>query len=291
MSLSRTQHWLQTHRKDGFGFPPTSFRKKATTISVSSGKGGVGKTSVAILTSKMLSRIGRRVLLIDCDFNLSNTSVKLGLPLNDNFASLLTMRKSFSECLVCDGNFHLLSGCNGSLELANGNYDFDKIVLDIIAEHEKEYDFIVLDLPAGVDNETLNLSAFTDYRFVVVTPDSSSITDAYSLMKLLMKKNNIDCWHLLVNKVGDIQQGKRVIKNLSETVDRFLGGTLKVLGTINYVNLHGDKFDQVLIRADDEIFGNFSKVINKLADENPCGWNSILNVPQSTCGIEHDVRI
>ena len=86
-------------------------------ISFLSGKGGVGKTSIAVKMSCLLSEWGYRVLLLDCDYNLSNGVLKLGLPINENFYSLITYEKSFQECLYKKGSLHILSGCNGNLKI------------------------------------------------------------------------------------------------------------------------------------------------------------------------------
>ena len=94
-----------------------SLPKKNYKISITGGKGGVGKTSVSLKFARELALSGYRVLLIDCDYNLSNTAIKLGLPLNNKFWELLSSEKTFSDCLYKDGNLHLLSACNGSVEL------------------------------------------------------------------------------------------------------------------------------------------------------------------------------
>ncbi|EQC48938.1 YhjQ protein [Bacteriovorax sp. BSW11_IV] len=242
---------------------------KAKTISITAGKGGVGKTSVAIKVAKSLADAGYKTLLIDCDFNLANTAVKLGLPINDDFASLIMGTKSFEEVLHRDGQFHLLSGCNGNLDLFENRLEYDKIILDILVGHEDEYDFILLDSPAGIQKDTLTINAYSDYRFVVVTPDKSSITDSYSLMKILNTKYGVKTNHLLVNKVSNLAQYQKIVKTLSETVDHFLKGRVNVLGSIEYENKAVDKFDQILLgSANSSIHKNFIKVVNRFTEEN-----------------------
>lgn len=242
---------------------------KAKTISITAGKGGVGKTSVAIKVAKSLADAGYKTLLIDCDFNLANTAVKLGLPINDDFASLIMGTKSFEEVLHRDGQFHLLSGCNGNIDLFENRLEYDKIILDILVGHEDEYDFILLDSPAGIQKDTLTINAYSDYRFVVVTPDKSSITDSYSLMKILNTKYGVKTNHLLVNKVSNLAQYQKIVKTLSETVDHFLKGRVNVLGSIEYENKAVDKFDQILLgSANSSIHKNFIKVVNRFTEEN-----------------------
>ena len=111
-------------------------REKSVTVSVTGGKGGVGKTSVSLKLSKELAKQGHKVLLIDCDYNLSNTALKLGLPITNTFYDLVSANKNFDECLHIDGNFNLLSACNGSLDLFDASFRIEEVIIDIINTHE-----------------------------------------------------------------------------------------------------------------------------------------------------------
>lgn len=241
---------------------------KTTTISITGGKGGVGKTSVSLKLAKELANQGSKVLLIDCDYNLSNTAIKLGLPVTNTFYSLVSAQKSFEECLHIDGNFHLLSGCNGSVDLFDTEFKLEQIIIDVIHEHENEYDFILLDCPAGLLRETLTLNAYCDKRIVVVTPDRASITDSYSLIKVLSHKFGIKENHLLINMYSTTSQFEKVVKTLSETVENFLGCRTQILGGIRKIDITQAKFDNYFIKSGKNIHHqNFLKVINKLTDE------------------------
>jgi flagellar biosynthesis protein FlhG len=242
--------------------------EKTTTISITGGKGGVGKTSVSLKLAKELSNQGSKVLLIDCDYNLSNTAIKLGLPVTNTFYSLVSAEKPFEECLHQDGNFHLLSACNGSIDLFDTSFKLEEFIIDIINEHESEYDYILLDCPAGLLRETLTLNAYCDKRIVVVTPDRASITDSYSLMKVLSHKFGIKENHLLVNMYNTSSQFEKVVKTLSETVENFLGCRTQILGGIKKIDIPQSKFDNYFVRAGKNIHHeNFLKVVNKLTDE------------------------
>lgn len=254
-------HELITERKE-------QEKKISTTISITGGKGGVGKTSVSLKLAKELSSRGSRVLLIDCDYNLSNTSIKLGLPVNNTFYSLVSAEKTFDECLYKNGDFHLLSACNGSIELFDSNFRLEEIVIDIIGEHENEYDFILLDCPAGLLRETLTLNAYCDKRILVVTPDRASITDSYSLIKILSQRFGIKENHLLVNMVNSHTQYEKVVKTLSETVENFLGGRTQILGAIKKLDVSHSKFDDYFLSSGkNDHHRNFCKVVDKLTEK------------------------
>lgn len=265
-SMNRTQDWLSSFRQNSLQHSASS--TLARTISVTAGKGGVGKTSVALKISLELARLGRKVLLLDCDYNLSNTLIKLGLPLSDNFYSLISGEKSFDECLYKSGNFHLLSGCNGNIDLLEKQLNFSQLVVDIISGHEKEYDFIIMDCPAGLSSTTLSINAYCHDRFVVVTPDKSSLTDSYSLIKVLKAKYATAENHLIVNKVSSIPQYHRVVKTMGETVEHFLGCRTICLGGIRAYLGGIDSFDEALINcADAGVHKNFLKVLENYTEK------------------------
>lgn len=241
---------------------------KTVTASITGGKGGVGKTSVSLKLSKELSKIGFKVLLIDCDTNLSNTSIKLGLPLSNTFFSLVTAQKDFEDCLYKDGNFHLLSACNGSLELFDLGLNLEEIIIDVINSHEDEYDFIFLDCPAGLSREALTLNAYCDHRIVVVTPDKASITDSYSLMKVLSHKYSVKENHLLINMYHNKVQYQQVVKTMSETVENFLGGRTRILGGIAKIEVIQSRFDEFFLEGEESSHHKeFSKIINRYTEE------------------------
>ena len=265
MSKLHTREWLLSQKKI---IDRSLFKGIARKISFISGKGGVGKTSIAVKMSCLLSQWGHRVLLFDCDYNLSNGVVKLGLPINENFYSLVSSERSFQDCLYKEGNLHILSGCNGNLEIFEKGLEFEKIVMDIIASHESEYDYIVLDCAAGLGKDMMALGAYCDDRVIVVTPDKSSLTDSYSLIKILGKKYKVMDNYLLVNKVSSLQQYKRIVKSMCETVERFLSGHLHILGSIGRETETVDKFDSLLLKnAHSKIHRDISHVTKRFTEE------------------------
>ncbi len=271
MSRKTTAEWLQEHHSQSSRNLPQKVgrkRKFARTLAVSSGKGGVGKTSVAIKTAKILVERGEKVLLIDCDYNLSNTAVKLGFPIGNNFYELLSDKKSFQEAIHEDGNFHLLSACNGNMDLFDEECSLEGVVFDIISSHIEDYDTIILDCPAGLTKEVCNLNAYCDDRFIVVTPDKSSITDSYSLVKVLTNRFGIRNHKLIFNKVSGSKQLEKLTRTFLETAQLYLDCRLQVLGAIPFFKENVDRFDRELLKiADSKIHKSFHKVIDKYTEE------------------------
>ncbi len=264
LKKSSPSDWLVSQNK--YSSKKTS--QKAKTISVTAGKGGVGKTSVAVKMAKIMASKGYKVLLLDCDTNLSNTVVKLGLPITNYFYELISAQRDFDDCLHKDGNLHLLAACNGSIDMFKKSLEIDRLIIDILVNHEIDYDYIILDCPAGITKETLTLNAYSDYRFVVVTPDKSSVTDSYSLIKILNKEFGVNDNHLLVNKTSSEPQYQRMIKTLSETVETFLKCRLHILGGIKKEDVAEDRFDMILLQQENNsLHKNFVNIINKFTEE------------------------
>ncbi len=264
--MHKTSEWLQSFSRDQATIK--SGLKPCTKIAITGGKGGVGKTSVALKTAQELARAGHNTLLIDCDSNLSNTAIKLGLPLDNKFEKLLSAELSFDECVIKAGHFHLLPACNGSIEIFESKLHFDEIIIDIMAAHENEYDYILLDCPAGVNRDTLTLSAYCDHRFVVVTPDKSSITDSYSLIKLLSQRFGIKENHLLVNMYQNEKQYQKVVMTLSETVENFLGCRTHILGGVQKLDVSAESFDTFFLSdTKNEFHKNFIKLLSGFTEK------------------------
>jgi flagellar biosynthesis protein FlhG len=287
--MHKTSEWLQsfssgriTNSRGLEGFAP------CVKISVTGGKGGVGKTSIALKTAQELAKSGHRTLLIDCDSNLSNTAIKLGLPMDNKFEKLLSGEKTFEDCLIIQGNFHLLPACNGSMEVFESKLAFEEVIIDVIQGHEHEYDFIILDCPAGLSMSMLTLNAFCDHRFVVVTPDKSSITDSYSLMKVLSHRFNVLQNHLIVNMYQNEKQYQRVVTTLSETIEKYTGTQTHVLGGIPKLDVSAEGFDTFFLsEGKNEFHKNFVKLLYGFTEKT---GEPLIRQSAGHLAFEHDVQ-
>ncbi|MGE3611555.1 MAG: MinD/ParA family protein [Bacteriovoracaceae bacterium] len=288
--MHKTSEWLlsfSTRNEQSVNSEQVNF---CTKISITGGKGGVGKTSIALKTAQEFARAGYRTLLIDCDSNLSNTAIKLGHPLDNKFEKLLSAELQFEDCLYHDGNFHLLPACNGSISVFENKLNFDEVIIDIISSHEHEYDYILLDCPAGLSREALTLNAYCDHRWVVVTPDKSSITDSYSLIKILSSRFGIKENHLLVNMYQHEKQFQKVVMTLSETIENFLGCRTHILGGIQKQEVSAEGFDTFFLSdVKNEFNRNFVKLLYGFTEK----VGGPLNVPKQgtrQLGLEQDVH-
>jgi flagellar biosynthesis protein FlhG len=293
--MHKTSEWLlsfSTNQNQKLNTRSSSLEsfKPCTKISITGGKGGVGKTSISLKAAQELAKSGYRTLLIDCDSNLSNTAIKLGLPLDNKFEKLLSAEASFEDVLIQQGNFHLLPACNGSVSVFESKLNFAEIIIDIISSHEHEYDYILLDCPAGVSREALTLNAFCDYRWVVVTPDKSSITDSYSLIKLLHSRFGTKENHLIVNMFQTEKQMQRVVSTLSETIENFIGIKTQFLGGVKKAEISADGFDTFFLsETNNEWQKNFVKLLYGFTEKDG-GPMAARIQGTSLMALEHDVH-
>lgn len=292
--MHKTSEWLLSFKSDealkNQKFKSLEKFKACTKISITGGKGGVGKTSIALKAAQELAKNGFRTLLIDCDFNLSNTAIKLGLPLQNNFEKLLSAEFTYEEVIIQQGNFHLLPACNGSTQLFENRLNFDEIIIDIINSHEHEYDYILLDCPAGLGRDALTLNAYCDYRWIVVTPDKSSITDSYSLIKLLNSRFGVKQNHLLVNMYQSEKQFQKVVTTLTNTIQNYIGIQTKVLGCIQKIDVSNDRFDTFFLSENkSEWHKNFVKLLYEFTEKDGGPMAAQMTGPRLTAH-EQDVH-
>jgi flagellar biosynthesis protein FlhG len=291
--MHKTSEWLQSFTKGELRRSDLKTRefRPCMKIAITGGKGGVGKTSIALKVAGELARTGHRTLLIDCDSNLSNTSIKLGLSVDNKFEKLLSAEITFEECLIQRGNFHLLPACNGSFELFEGRLNMEEIIIDIINSHQHEYDYVVLDCPAGLSRDQLAICAFCDHRFVVVTPDRSSITDSYSLIKLLQQRFGTTSNHLLVNMYQSEKQFLKVATTLTETIQKFLGIDTHILGGIRKLEVSAEGFDTFFLSEEKNDWNkNFIKILYEFTEKTGGPLYAQETVGLRAVAFEHDVH-
>jgi len=205
---------------------------------VGSGKGGTGKTLVAVSLAHALAHQGERVLLCDADLGLSNTLVHLGLDEGGDLIGVVDGTRALSDAVVpvlgglsIRGGFDLLAPPSGSGALANLDEDGRSNLIAALKAATK-YDRVVLDLGAGVDAGVMRFASVADETLLVLTPDPAALTDAYAFAKLLLKANTARAPLVLVNMAAHEAEGRRTAEALSATCRAFLKHAPEHLGTI-----------------------------------------------------------
>lgn len=211
-----------------------------TTISLSvlSGKGGVGKSNLALNICYALHQMGSPVLLIDCDMGLANMDVLLGIAPQQHIQDILISNRNPSEVLVPVGPpssgtaFDLMPANSGMAEFAELDTGARSILREKINPLASKYDYLCLDIGAGISPTAIGFAAMTAIRIVVITPEPTSLTDSYAMMKVLTARHHVQDFYILVNQVDSPAEGKQTYNRLSAVCKRFLGFAPAYLGEV-----------------------------------------------------------
>ena len=191
-------------------------------IAVTSGKGGVGKTNVVTNLAIALSRLGKKVLVMDADLSLANIDILLGLTPDYHIGHVLNGERLISEILV-DGpaGITILPASSGWEDLTALD-DMQKLsLLEQMDALDRDFEIVLVDTAAGIGNNVLYFNQAAQERVVVVTPEPTSLTDAYALIKVLSQHKE-KYFRLLMNMVQDEKEAKDVYRKLAAVADRFL---------------------------------------------------------------------
>lgn len=212
-------------------------RSTARVITVTSGKGGVGKSSVTVNLAISLSRLGKRVVILDADFGLANIEVMLGIRPKYNLADLMFRGKSLEDIItVGPENIGFISGGSGIQELTSLTKEQIIYLIQKLVELDKRADIIIIDTGAGIADSVLEFVVASSEVLLIATPEPTSITDAYALLKTLNRKADFVIEDtrikMVANRVEMQEDGLELYDKLNVVVNRFLGIKLEYLGSI-----------------------------------------------------------
>jgi len=212
-------------------------RPRARVLAVASGKGGVGKTNLAVNLAIALAGAGRRVLLVDADLGLANVDLLLGQsrPAGSDLAHVLAGRVPL-ERIVQEGPaaIHWIPGASHIPEVTAVDDRRREALLDGLTALERVHDFLLLDTPAGIGGGVLHLARQADEVLLVTTPEPPAMMDAYALLKAVRASATepIGPVRLIVNMVTHRHDARRVHERLCEAATRFLGIEVSLLGHV-----------------------------------------------------------
>lgn len=209
----------------------------ARVITITSGKGGVGKSNLAVNLAIQLRKEGKRVVIFDADFGLANVEVMFGAIPKYNLSDLIYRGKSIRE-IITPGPMEIgfISGGSGVIGLNNLYREQIMYLVKAIGELNDVADFIIIDTGAGISDQVLEFVMASPEVLLVSTPEPSSLTDSYSLLKALYKNPNFisggTTIHVVANKIMSAEDGQAVYDKLNSVVSQFLHGSLNFLGMI-----------------------------------------------------------
>ena len=221
-------------------------------LSITSGKGGVGKTSVVCNMAMGLSKLGKRVLILDGDLGMANVDIFFGVHPQKTLQDLFK-GTSLNNCLTqVAQNIDLLAGGSGIYDLCQLNAFQRREILTHISEVSYIYDYLIIDTSPGLHDQVLHLNSVADECLVLLTPDPSSFTDAYALIKVLNQKYRTQKFSIICNQVQDERSGAQLYLRFADVVQQFLSVSLSYKTSIPYDQQlkQSNRLQRLIIRQD-----------------------------------------
>jgi len=210
-------------------------KQEIRVVSVASGKGGVGKSSISVNLAISLSRLGVRVLVVDADFGLANVDVMLGVTSKYDVSYFMRGEKTLQEIMqLGHEGVRFISGGSGLSDLLNMDDERLAGLIAGLAHLDAPIDIIIIDTGAGINENILQMVLASSETIVVTTPEPTAILDAYALVKTIVRRDASHPLHVLINKCENEKEAQRVQEGFVEVVGRHLGKNINPIGLIMY---------------------------------------------------------
>jgi flagellar biosynthesis protein FlhG len=212
-----------------------SGRRDPIVISITSGKGGVGKTNIAANLAYILAKMKMRILMLDADCGLANIDLILGLTPSYNLHHVLKGEKTLRETIIDGpGGIKILPASSGIQEMATLSMEQKLFLQDEFKALQSPPDILLIDTSAGISENVMYFNMVATQTIVVVTPEPTSLTDAYALIKILYRRHAKKRFSLLVNMVESQEEAKEVYLRLAHATNHFLNLAIEHLGYVLY---------------------------------------------------------
>lgn len=190
----------------------------------SSGKGGVGKTSIVINLALAVAKKGKSVLILDADLGLANVDVMLGITPKYSIQHVFSGEKTLSDVIIDGpGGIKLLPASSGIQELCHLDESEKLFLLNEFGSLDQPIDMMLIDNAAGISDIVMYFNMASENRVVILTPEPTSITDAYATIKLLFQRYQVNEFSIIVNWSNSRKEAQNVFRQLTAVADRFLG--------------------------------------------------------------------
>jgi flagellar biosynthesis protein FlhG len=202
-------------------------------ISVTSGKGGVGKTHTSINLALQLTKLGKKVLILDADLGLANVNVLLGFKPTKHIGEILAAKASIKEVIVHhESGIDILPASSGVAELTKLTEEEQTNLISAFDSLTSSYDYLIVDTAAGIGDNVLYFNTAAEEILVIIDREPTSITDAYAVIKVLSQRAGVKTFNVLVNRCPVGNDGKSIFAQLANVTGKFLNVSLKFIGSV-----------------------------------------------------------
>ena len=201
-------------------------------ITVSSGKGGVGKTCTAVNLSILLAQQGYRVCLFDADANLANVNIMLKLAPEYTLEHVISGQKQLNDIILYKAGIQVIPGASGLDNFIKLETEQQQRLQKVMQELKTKYDYLIIDNPAGISENVLSYIKFSDEALIVITPEPTSLTDAFALIRVLHRRGNNKELNIIVNNVSNKDYANKIFNRFQDAVTKHIGCELNYLGYI-----------------------------------------------------------
>ena len=213
-------------------------RPLSRVITVTSGKGGVGKSNTSINLACQFKKMGKRVIILDADFGLANIEIMFGTVPKHNLCDLIYQGKDITDIITWGPmDIGFISGGSGIAGLSNLSRDYLNYIIQNLAKLDAIADIIIIDTGAGISDAVLDFLVASGEILVVATPEPTSITDSYSLLKALNRHPRFSKEDskimVIANKVSDLTEGDTMYTKLETVANRYLKLPVSFLGSVS----------------------------------------------------------
>ncbi len=221
-------------------------------LSFTSGKGGVGKTSLTSNVAVGLAQLGKKVLILDGDLGMANVDIFFGVHPKKNITDVLAGQNLISCVTSVAHNIDLLAGGTGIYDLIHLNSFQRREIITGLESVNFIYDYLIIDTSPGLHDHVLHLNSIADECHVILTPDPSSLADSYALIKVLQQKYKSQKFSIICNQVKDEASGAQLFLRFADVVQQFLTVRIQYKGSIPYdVNMKiSNQHQRLILRQD-----------------------------------------
>jgi flagellar biosynthesis protein FlhG len=256
-------------------------KKANKVIAFTSGKGGTGKSFLSLNIAFALSKVQKKILLIDFDPNLSNINIMMNKRVERNISSFILQKELLADLITeYNANLHIIFGESGKVDFPEISHGIIDSLMIQIQSLEHKYDYIFIDTGSGASDELLHLLSLSESKIIVATPEPTAVMDAYVIVKLLKSRNSTGKIGVIINRATTAQEAVNAYGNLNKAVKHFLKVDISYCGTINF-----DSGVSKSIIAQELFLERFSKgetvdAINRCAKE-ITKFSQVVNIDQS----------